>query len=102
MVGMENWETCVCFCFSYFPCCCCQASPRGREYGSTSATKKSILESTLACGHSATTDTPVIRTTAKSQAKINYNIQTFDGNKLPLLRTLANEDTNSRSLPCPL
>ena len=34
--------------FSYFRCCCYQASPRGRVYGSTSATKKSILESTLA------------------------------------------------------
>ena len=48
IAGMENWETCVRFCFSYFPCCCCQASPRGRVYGSTSATKKSILESSLA------------------------------------------------------
>ena len=48
MAGMENWETCVCFCFSYFPCCCYQARPRGRVYGSTSATKKSILVSTIA------------------------------------------------------
>ena len=40
-------------------------------------------------GHPAITDTPVIRTTAKSQGKINYNIQTFDWNKLSLLRTLA-------------
>ena len=39
---MENWETCVFFCFSYSPCCY-QASGRGRVYGSTSATKKSIL-----------------------------------------------------------
>ena len=70
---MENWETCVRFCFSYFPCCCCQARPRGRVYGSTSATKKIYFRviSRLA-------DTPVILTTAKSQAKINCNIQTFD------------------------
>ena len=39
---MENWETCVFFCFSYSPCCY-QASGRGRVYGSTSATKESIL-----------------------------------------------------------
>ena len=26
----------------------------------------------------------------------------FDGNQLPPLRTLANEETNSRSLQCPL
>ena len=39
---MENWEACVFFCFSYFPCCY-QASGRGRVYDSTSATKKSIL-----------------------------------------------------------
>ena len=72
---MENWETCVFFYFSYFPCCCYQASPRGRVYGSTSATKKSILESTLACGHPAIAIrvTPVIRATAKSQAKIINN-----------------------------
>ena len=30
------------FCFSYYPCCY-QASGRGRVYGSTSATKKSLL-----------------------------------------------------------
>ena len=41
---MENWETCVFFCFSYSPCCY-QASGRGRVYGSTSATKKSIFTS---------------------------------------------------------
>ena len=39
---MENSETCVFFCFSYSPCCY-QASGRGRAYGSTSATKRSIL-----------------------------------------------------------
>ena len=39
---MENWETCVFFCFSYSPCCY-QASGRGRVYGSICATKKSIL-----------------------------------------------------------
>ena len=59
---MENWETCVRFCFSYFPCCRCQASPRGRVYDRKSATDKSILESTLALGtpryngHSGNTD----------------------------------------------
>ena len=37
---MENWETCVCFCSSYFPCVYCQGSPRGRVYGSTSAARK--------------------------------------------------------------
>ena len=37
---MENWETCVCFCSSYFPSVCCQGSPRGRVYGSTSAARK--------------------------------------------------------------
>ena len=42
MAGMENWETCGFFCFSYSPCCY-QASGRGRVYGRTSATKKSIL-----------------------------------------------------------
>ena len=42
MAGMEYWETCVFFCFSYSPCCY-QASGRDRVYGSTSATKKSIL-----------------------------------------------------------
>ena len=73
MASMENWETCVCFCFSYFPCCCCQASPRGKVYGSTSATKKIHFRV-----NSRLADTPVIRTTAKSQAKINCNIQTFD------------------------
>ena len=62
MAGIENWEICVCFCFSYFSFCCYQASPRGRVYGSTSATKKSILESTLALrtprynGHTGNTD----------------------------------------------
>ena len=62
MAGMEYWEICVCFCFSYFPCCCCQASPRRRVYDRKSATKKSILESTLALrtprynGNSGNTD----------------------------------------------
>ena len=41
-LGMKYWETCVFFCFSYFPCCY-QASGRGRVYGRISATKKSIL-----------------------------------------------------------
>ena len=42
IAGMENWETCVCFCSSYFPCVYCQASPWGRVYGSTSAATKKI------------------------------------------------------------
>ena len=44
------------------------------------------------CGHPAVTDTPV--------PGIN-KLQTYDWNVLSLLRTLANEDTNSRSLQCP-
>ena len=48
MAGLKYWETCVCFCFSYFPCGCCLARPRGRVYDRKSATKKSTLESTLA------------------------------------------------------
>ena len=50
-------------------------------------------------GHLAIADTPIIRSAAKSRAKINYRrlSQTFS-----LLRTLANEDTNWRSLQCPL
>ena len=61
----------------------------------------------LPCGHLAITDTPIIRTAATSLAK-KKKIQTFDlkkkkkKKKLRLLRTLANEDTNSRSLQCPL
>ena len=45
-------------------------------------------------------DAPIIRTAAKFPGK--NKLQTFDLNKLPLLRTLANEDTNLRSLQCPL
>ena len=45
-------------------------------------------------------NTPIIRTAAKFSCK--NKLQTFDLNKLPLLRTLANEDTNLRSLQCPL
>ena len=52
-------------------------------------------------GHPTITDTPIIRTEAKSQTKIDNRCFT-EINKLPLLRTLANEDTNSRSLQCPL
>ena len=44
--------------------------------------------------------TPIIRTAAKLPGK--NELQTFDLNKLPLLRTLANEDPNLRSLQCPL
>ena len=52
------------------------------------------------CGHLAITDTPIKRTAAKSPAETNYRRLTEK--QLPLLRTLANEDTNSRSLQCPL
>ena len=45
-------------------------------------------------------NTPIIRTAAKLPGK--NELQTFDLNKLPLLRTLANEDPNLRSLQCPL
>ena len=45
-------------------------------------------------------NTPIIRTAAKFPGK--NKLQTFDLNKLPLLRTVANEDTNLRSLQCPL
>ena len=51
------------------------------------------------CGHLAITDTTIIRTAAKPQAK---KVQMFGWNRLPLLRTLANEDNNSRSPQCPL
>ena len=51
--------------------------------------------------NSRLTDTLIIRTAAKSRAKINYRFM-FDWLKLALLRTLANEDTNSSSLQCPL
>ena len=44
------------------------------------------------CGHPAITNTPV---PGKNK------LQTFDWNKLSLLRTLASEDTNSRCLQCP-
>ena len=45
-------------------------------------------------------DTPIIRTATKFPGR--NKLQTFDLNKFPLLRTLANEDTNFRSLQCPL
>ena len=54
----------------------------------------------LPCGHPAITDTLIIQTAAKSRAKTNYRRLTW--NKLPLLQTLVNEDTNWRSLQCPL
>ena len=44
--------------------------------------------------------TPIIRTAAKFPGKIK--LQKFDLNKLPLLRTVVNEDTNLGSLQCPL
>ena len=46
------------------------------------------------------TDTLIIRTAAKSQAKIHYRRLTEI--ELPLLQTLTKEDSNSRSLQCPL
>ena len=45
-------------------------------------------------------DTPIIQTATKFPGK--NKLQTFDLNKLPLLQTVANEDTNLRSLQCPL
>ena len=53
--------------------------------------------------HSPITETPVIRTaTIKILGKNKQTLQMFDWNKLPLLGTLTNEDTNSRSLQCQL
>ena len=46
------------------------------------------------------TDTPIIRTAVKIFSK--NKLQRFDRNKLPLLWTLTNWDTNLRSLQCPL
>ena len=45
-------------------------------------------------------DTSIIRTAAKFPGR--NKLQTFDLKKRPLLRTLANADTNLRSLQCPL
>ena len=45
-------------------------------------------------------DASIIQTAAKFPGK--NELQTFDLNKLPLLQTVANEDTNLRSLQCPL
>ena len=45
------------------------------------------------CRHLTIMDTPIIS---------KNKLQTFDWNKLPVLQTLANEDTNLRSLQCPL
>ena len=55
---------------------------------------KSLL--ILSTVNSRLANTPIIRTAAKSQAKINYRCLTEK--QLPLLRTLANEDTDSRFL----
>ena len=82
-------------------------------------TKFGTYSQLLPCGHPAISDTPIIRTAAKSPAKTNYSqlspcrhsaimdtpiiwtaswipgknkLQRFDRNKLPLLRTLANVD----------
>ena len=60
----------------------------------------------LPCGHLAITDTPIIRRATKSLAK-KKNTDVWlkkknNNKKTPLLRTLVNEDTNSRSLQCPL
>ena len=54
----------------------------------------------LPCRHPAITHTPITWIAAKFQAKMNY--RHFDWNKLSLLWTLGNEDTNLRSLQCPL
>ena len=50
--------------------------------------------------HLGIVNTPIIRTAAKFPGK--NKLHTFYVNKLPLLRTVANEDTNLRSLQCPL
>ena len=62
--------------------------------------KQTIYRQLSTCGHVAKKDTPIIGTAAKSQAK--NKLLKFDWNKLPLLWTLANKDTNSRSLQSPL
>ena len=49
------------------------------------------------CGLPAITDTPANNTDSSLIPSKNI-LEMFDWNKLPLLRTLANEDTNSRSL----
>ena len=48
--------------------------------------------------HPAITHTPIIWIAAKSQAKMNYRC--FAWNKLSLLQTLGNKDTNLRCLQC--
>ena len=50
------------------------------------------------CGYPAITDTLIVQTVAKSLPK---KLQTFDWNKLPLLRTLTKGDTTLRCLPLP-
>ena len=52
------------------------------------------------CGHPTITDTPIKRTAAKSPAKTCYRRLTEINSRI--LWTLANEDTNSRTLQCPL
>ena len=64
-----------------------------------SGLEKPLLAGYSPYRHLAMTDIPVIRKAAKSQAK--NKLQTFDWHKLPLLRTLADKDKNSRSLQCP-
>ena len=54
----------------------------------------------LSCRHPAIMHTPIIWIAAKSQAKMNY--RHFAWNKLSLLWTRGNDDTNLRSLQCPL
>ena len=56
--------------------------------------------SSLPCRRPAITHTVIIWIAAISPAKIKY--RHFDCNKLSLLWTLGNEDTNLRSLQCPL
>ena len=52
------------------------------------------------CGHPAITDTQIERIAPKPPGK--NKLQTFDWNKLTLLRTPPKEDSNSRSLQSPL
>ena len=50
--------------------------------------------------HPPITHTPIIWIAAKLQAKMNYRC--FSWKKLSLLQTLGNDDTNLRTLQCPL
>ena len=62
MAGIENWETCVCFCFSYFLVAVTKQVPGVGYMAAHLQQKKSFLESTLALrtprynGHTGNTD----------------------------------------------